>query len=257
MENVFVAPMGYQETDLNPFTSDGSYDRSWSVFIADPSVQGMLFQRKSPFGCYVMAVTPTYAHFQDLMSDILHYETAHDRKVIFVGDQSLLNGLRPIPKTLIRPYDSPYMVHSTLLSSYEQIKKDGFLKSLSRLTQEGLAVHPIGLAPLGEPVDYLDYIMFADGGLAPEIVVNSRLRGSPYYSINEPYQPQARMYFDAHKMTRDGIVTRNVCRMVLDSVSLERYLIRTVTAADLQLAEGQSFWTPLTFTQAADKLMGL
>lgn len=257
MENIFIAPKGYRESDPNPFTLDGSYDRSWSILIVDPSVQGMLYQRKSPFGCYVMAVTPAYVHFYDLLCDILHYETDHGRKVIFSGDPALLDGLQSISPTTLRPYDGPYMVHSTLLSSYEQIKKDGQLKSASRLARDGVVVRPIGLVPLGEPEDYLDYIMFADGGVAPEMVVNSHLHGSPYYSINEPYQPQARMYFDAHRMTRDGIVTHNVCRMVLDSVDLKSYLIRTVTAADLSLPEGQTFWTPLTFAQAADKLMGL
>lgn len=258
MKNVFVAPNGYHECDPNPFTADGSYDRSWSIFIIDPAVHGMLFQRKSPFGCYVMAVTPAYAHFRDLMSDILHYETAHGRKVIFVGeDPSILDTLEPIPATRIRAYDGPYMVHSTLLSSYEQIKKDGLLKSPTRLAKEGIAVHPIGLSQLGEPDDYLDHIMFTDGGLAPEIVVNSRLNGHPVYSIDEPYQPQARLYFNAHRMTLDGIVIRNVCRMVYDSVDLNKYLVRVVTADDMKLPDGQAFWTPQTFAQAADRLMGL
>lgn len=258
MKSVFIAPKGYRESDPNPFTSDGSYDRNWSLFIVDPAVEGMLFQRKSPFGCYVMAVTPAYAHFRDLMSDILHYETGHGRKVIFVGeDPSVLDGLEPISATQIRDYDGPYMVHSTLLSTYEQIKRDGFLKSPERLAKEGIAVHPIGLSALGEPEDYLHHIMFADGGLAPEIVVNSRLHGRPYYSVNEPYQPQVRLYFDAHKMTCDGIVIRNVCRMVYEAVDLKKYLIRAVTAADLSLPAEQVFWTPLTFSQAADRLMGL
>ena len=75
--------------------------------------------------------------------------------------------------------------------------------------------------------------------------------------MDEPYRPQARMYFDARKLTADGMVVHNVCRMVRGVVELKRYLVRTVTAGDVALPEGQDCWTPLTFSKAADTLMGL
>lgn len=258
MKNVFLAPGNYRESDPNPFTPDGAYDRSWSILIVDASVRGMLFQRKSPFGCYVMAVNPAYAHFRDLMSDILYYETGNGRKVILSGGElSFLDSLEPLSPVQFRAYDGPYMVHSTTLDAYAHILQDGLLKPAAQLMREGRETQPIGLAPLGEPEDYLEHIMFADSGPVPEIVVNSRLHGAPCYSMDEPYRPQARMYFDARKLTADGMVVHNVCRMVRGVVELKRYLVRTVTAGDVALPEGQDCWTPLTFSKAADTLMGL
>lgn len=258
MKNVFLAPEGYLEDAPNPFTRDGAYDRTWTIFIADPGVRGMLFQRKSSHGCYVVAATPEYEHFDDLMSDFLHYETGQGRKVIFVTDghsHEKLAVLAPIPRNLFRPYDPRFLVHSTPLDAYAKILRDGMLKSPARLAREGASVEPIGLAPLGEPEDYLDYVMFAPGGVTPELVVNSRLCKNINCDPNAAYQPQARMYFDARRLIEDGRIVRDVGMKVYDGVQLAEYLVKTVTADMLAHPGGQGVWTPAAFSREADEYM--
>ncbi len=51
MKKVFIAPKGYTMNDVNPFTPDGSYDRHWTILTIDKSVQGMLLQQRSLYGC--------------------------------------------------------------------------------------------------------------------------------------------------------------------------------------------------------------
>jgi len=256
MSHIFIAPAGYTLEHANPFTSDGKYDRSWTILTIDENVRGSILQQRSPYGCYAVSMTPNYAFFPVLFADFIQYEIDHGRKIILVSRMTMnLNFKTHYRETSIRPSDSRLLVHSTTLASYEKIVADNLLKSPNRLRAEGVFVHPIGLEPLGEPDDYLDYIMFGTGGAGSEIVVNSRLRGSVNYDHLAPYTPQARLYFDGHKMVSDGIIIRNAAIMVFDSVSLEKYLLKTVTADDLQLPNGDSFWTPFSFSKAADDLM--
>ena len=259
MDNVFVAPTEYSISDANPFTGDGSYDRTWTIFIVDENIRDMMFTGKSPYGCYCISVTPRYKFFMELMADILQYETENGRKVLFVSDglaHTLIDKVNTYYKSnIIRESDAKLFVHSTLLSTYAKIMRDGMLKSPNRLKSEGYNIHAIGLEPLGEPDDYLDYVMFARAGIAPELVINSRLCGGINCDINAPYIPQARMYFDGHKMIRDGIVVRDIGRKVYDHVPIDKYLLKTVFAADLILPDGNDHWTPLSFSTEADKYM--
>jgi len=97
--------------------------------------------------------------------------------------------------------------------------------------------------------------MFSGGGVAPEIVVNSRLCGSINYDPHAPYTPQARLYFDGHKMVSDGLIVRNVASMVFDSIPLEPYLLKAVLAEDLKVPDSEAGWTPLSFARCADDYM--
>ena len=259
MKNVYIAPKDYTVNSINPFTDDGSYDRTWSLFIVDETVQGMIFSGKSPFGCYCIRATPKYKYFNELMADVLQYETDNGRKVIFVTDgeenKYLDNITTNYKDSIIRKSDPRFLVHSTMMTTYDKILEDGLLKSPNRLHKEGYNIHAIGLEPLGEPDDYLDYVMFADGGIAPEFVINSRLCGYVNCDPNAKYTPQARMYFDCYKIIHDGIMVRDVGRKVYDNVSLSKYLIKTVFQSDVNLPDGQDYWTPLSFSSEADKLM--
>ena len=241
--------------DANPFTEDGRYDRSWTILTVSKSVQGMLFQQRSKHGCYAVSMNPEYPYFRELFADFLQYETDHNRKVILGSDRKLsLRFTTHYRETTVRPSDPRFLVHSTTLAAYEHIRNDGMLKSLARLRAEGQSVHPIGLAPLGEPDDYLDYIMFG-GGLAPELVVNSRLCGAVNYHPDTPYTPQARLYFDGHKMVRDGLITRSVASMAYGGMPLADYLLDTVFAHSVPLPAGDTCWTPLSFSKTADAFM--
>lgn len=256
MRQVFIAPCNYTMNDANPFTRDGSYDRSWTILTIDNNVKGMLLQQRSRHGCYAVSMTPGYAFFNELFADFIQYETDHDRKIILVSESKLsLNFKTHYKEASIRPSDSRFLIHSTTLSNYEKILLDGLLKSPNQLKIESFSIQPIGLEPLGEPNDYLDHVMFANGGVAPELVVNSRLCGGVSYDPHVPYMPQARLYFDGYKMVLNGLIVRNVASMVFGSVSLKSYLVKTVTSGDLTLPDGDSYWTPLSFSKAADEFM--
>ena len=99
--------------------------------------------------------------------------------------------------------------------------------------------------------------MFApvDGwGCGNEMVVNSQLRGEVCFDPNAPYTPQARMYFDAHKIIMDGLVVRDGVHSfkVYDSMPLQKYLLMTVFVKDVVLPVGQTYWTPTNFTDRAN-----
>jgi hypothetical protein len=139
--------------------------------------------------------------------------------------------------------------------------RDGQLKSTSQLRKEGKVQHAIGFLPLGEPPDYLDYVMFAGfdkygGASSCEIVVNSHIQGKPCFDINAPYQPQARMYFDARKIIEDGLAVRDGTHSlkVFGALPLEGYHLRTIFAEDVTLPPGKEHWTPALFTEAANAL---
>jgi len=156
---------------------------------------------------------------------------------------------------MLRSYDPPILIHSTTLAAYEKIMRDGQLKSTSLLRKEGSAQRAVGFLPLGEPPDYLDYVMFGNG-VACEVVVNSHLHGKPCFDLHAPYEPQARMYFDAHKIIKDGLAVRDGTHIfkVYEALPLEGYLLRTVFAGDVALPSGEKNWTPLLFSEAADAL---
>lgn len=256
MKQVFIAPKGYKMNDNNPFTHNGSYDRSWTILTIDENVQGMLFQQRSSHGCYAVSMTPEYAFFKELFADFIQYETDHGRKIILISKDDMdLDFKTHYKEITLRPSDSRFLIHSTTLSSYEKILSDGLLKSPNRLKREWYSIHPIGLEPLGEPDDYLDHIMFANSGVAPEIVVNSRLCDGVNYDPTAPYTPQVRLYFDGHKMVLDGIVVRNVSSMVFDNVPLKTYLLKAVFAEDLQIPDSDAGWTPFSFAECADDYM--
>ena len=256
MSTIFIAPKGYTINNANPFTNDGNYDRTWTILAVDNRVEGMLFQKRSRLGCYAVSISPSYAFFNELLADFIQYELDHDRKIILVSECDMnLNFKTHYKEARVRLSDPRFLIHSTTLPNYEKIIADGSLKSANRLRAEGFPVHPIGFEPLGEPDDYLDHIMFANGGAAPELVVNSRLCGGANYNLHVPYTPQARLYFNGHKMVQNGIIVRNVASMVLDSVPLKDYLVKTITANDLALPYGNSFWTPFSFAKSADEFM--
>ncbi|MCL1965160.1 MAG: hypothetical protein FWF69_08895 [Firmicutes bacterium] len=242
---IYIAPPDYNMNDDNPFTHDGKYDRTWTILSIDENVQGMLFQQRSEHGCYSVSMTPQYAFFNELFADFIQYETDHSRKIILISKDDVNLAFKTHYKdSSIRPSDSRFLIHSTTLPTYEKILSDGLLKSPNRLKKEGYSVHPIGLEPLGEPDDYLDHIMFANDGVAPELVVNSRLRGRVNCDQHALYLPQARLYLDGHKMVSDGLIVRNVASMVFDNLPLKPYLLKTVTADDFTIPDSSAGWTP-------------
>ena len=230
-----------------------------SLIKLDENIQGFTMG-KGPLGCFCLALNPEADDFAYRAADFIRYENAHGRKVRFKPrkfDPS--EALRSVPESgsVLRPGDPQFVIHSTTLEAYEKITQDGQLKSTSQLRKEGTAQNAIGFLPLGEPPDYLDYVMFAPAngwGSGSEIVVNSHLRGTPCFDPNAPYEPQARMYFDARKVIEDGLAVRDGAHVlkVYGALPLEGYLLRTVFASDVTLPTGAEDWTPTLFTEAAN-----
>jgi len=235
----------------------------YSLLKLDEKMRGFTCG-KGPWGCYSITLNPNAEDFAYHVADFIRYENAHGRKVRFKPrkfDPS--DALKSVPDSgsVLRPDDPKFVVHSTTLKAYEKILKDGQLKSTAQLRKEGAAQHAIGFLPLGEPPDYLDYVMFAGfdrygAASSCEIVVNSHLHGKPCFDTDVPYQPQARMYFDARKIIADCLAVRDGTHTlkVYGTLPLEGYLLRAIFATDVALPDGAEHWTPALFTEAANAL---
>ena len=236
---------------------------NFSLLKIDETIQGFRCGR-GPRGCYCVTLNPNFEDFAYHVADFIRYENAHGRRVRFKPrnfDPS--DALKSVPENsnVPRPNDPVFVVHSTTLTAYEKIVQDGQLKSTSQLRKEGNSQHAIGFLPLGEPPDYLDYVMFAGfdrygAASSCEIVVNSHMLGEPCFDENVPYQPQARMYFSAQKIIEDGLAVRDGAHTlkVYGALPLEGYLLRTVFVGDVKLPPGKAHWTPALFTEAANAL---
>lgn len=110
--------------------------------------------------------------------------------------------------------------------------------------------HPIGKS-LGDPIEYSDYIMFTNGGVTGEIVVNSKMRRKITMNINEEYKPGARLYFDADLIAKDGLLIRDGTHLkVKDMLPLDKYLLWYATLDNINLNQLQV--TPANFSKMAD-----
>lgn len=144
------------------------------------------------------------------------------------------------------------LVHSTPLSAWKSIQRDGVLKSWNRLKAEKIIdeAQPIGAA-LGDPSDFSNYIMFGSGTTG-EIVVNSKQLGKIEMNENTSYLTGARLYFDAEKIAADGLLIRDGCHLkVKDMLPLTPYLIWTATWDVLGFKNQWS--TPKIFAEQADQ----
>jgi hypothetical protein len=231
---------------------------SYSIIWLHDTMQGLRTQKLR--GHYCMIVNPNADDFAQHVADFIRYEHAHGRKVRFrprTFNATKLLQCTPETGNAIRPNDPRFAIHSTTLAAYANILRDGCLKSTTQLRKDGTNQHAIGFLPLGEPPDYLDYVMLApldDNGSGPEIVVNSHLRGEICMDPHVPYQPQARLYFDAHRIIADGFAVRDGAHVlkVHGQLPLEGYWLQTVLASDIPLPAGNEHWTPALFGAAAN-----
>lgn len=263
MEKICILDKDWSAELPNPFSNDGVYGEHFSILKIDENVN-VYMMGKSACGCFTLVLNPSAFDFCCRCSDFISYENSHGRCVLlhsktFPVDTDFLNKLRyDFQSNEIRKTDTQYVVHSTTLMSYDDIIRDGCLKSPVQLKKQGVKKKAIGFKPLGEPNDYLDYIMFApiDGmGSSSEIVVNSHMRGEICFDPNIQYTPQARMYFNGYKIIKDGLAVRDGVHpmKVKDSLSLSEYLLLTVFEKDVKLPKGNEYWTPTLFTEAANE----
>jgi len=147
------------------------------------------------------------------VADFLDYEEANGRTVVVVADPSLSDwrewgrpALRPVPGSCptqccshvyAEGCGARLLCHGTPARTLADILNQGVLYSSTTLTErtaEDLACS----SSWGEPPDYFDYVMLANGRcVAPEAVALSRLMARDLVpaDLGPGYPPAARLYF--------------------------------------------------------------
>lgn len=263
-QNYMVAPTGWTHEDPNPFTADGAYGPQWSCFRIRDDDDGWAVNRRWENGLYAFVVGRRWPReLAADLADYIRYECMYGRRCIVslpgeVDGEAFVE--RALAETLewsvVRPKDPKWLVHSTPVANWQAIRACGELRSLARLCREGLSLPGVGFAAFDEPKDYADYVMLTKPGvMAPEFVVASQQTGTIITQPDTPYVPGARLFFDGHRMIRDGLVVRDGRHeaKVLDHLPLDPYLIASVTPADLDPEGRVAVWTPKTFCFAALK----
>lgn len=246
------------ENSINPITKC-AYDTSWTVLIlTDSDEYKQMVGNKN--GCaYTIKVSRSKCdNWQMVVGDFISFHEANNKNIILVMTeeeylfvQNHYNGHK-YNDTFLRENEPSVLVHSTLMSSWEQIKNDGMLKCWSRLKSENAIseVSPIGMK-LGDPSDFSNYIMFGDG-ITGEIVVNSKQKGEIIMDIDSEYLTGARLYFNTESMAENGILVRDGCHLkVKDVLPLTPYLIWVATWDKIGLESPIS--TPRIFAEQADR----
>ncbi|MFL0198861.1 hypothetical protein ACJDU8_25415 [Clostridium sp. WILCCON 0269] len=85
-----------------------------------------------------------------------------------------------------------------------------------------------------------------------EIVVNSRQLGYVCVDPNMLYNPGIRLYFDVHKIIKDGLGTRDGVHIlkVKKKLPLNKYLVQVVSKKCLDYKDT---WTPTTYTKYSNR----
>lgn len=245
------------ENNINPITGH-IYDDMWKIFMLtdSPDYQQMC---GSSNGCaYTVKTSRTqYENWKMAVGDFIGFCEANGKNAILVMPEEELEAAKEqyeghrYNEPFLRENEPAVLVHSTPMDSWEQIKRDGMLKSWNILKAEKAIAEerPIGMH-LGDPKDFSDYIMFG-GGVTGEIVVSSKQQGKIAMDINAQYLTGARLYFDANKIAADDFLLRDGCHLkVKDRLRLSPYLIWAATWEAVGLASQIS--TPKLFAQRAD-----
>jgi hypothetical protein len=256
MCKIYKAPIGWNPTELNPFTSMGDYGKEWSAFIYDEEIRHYSNIYDGTM-VYVLRVNLEMDSKYKRLFDYLTYEIRHGRNVILSMpecidfDEILALFGSFLSDNQFRERDEKYLVHSTTKESWDSIKKSGVLLSPNELKKQGINILEIGLKPMLEPDDYSDYVMLDVLAGCGELVVNSRQLGYVCTNPDIEYTPGVRLYFDAEAIIKDGLGIRDGLHIlkIKDKLQLNKYLLEWVSAESFQKKD----WTPSTFTNEANK----
>lgn len=242
------------ENNINPITKS-EYDSSWLVLVLSSDVDTAMIVGANNSCAYTIKISKQlHDDWQMAVGDFVGYCDANNINGIiaitedeYTEVQTYYDG-HSYNETILRVYETPILVHSTSMENWYQIQKDGMLKSWNKLNIS--EKEPIG-KQLGDPVRFSDYIMFG-GGVSGEIVVNSKQSGKIVMDIDAEYRTGARLYFDAEKIARDGLLVRDGAHVkVKDCLPLEPYLIWTATWDKIGLESQIS--TPRNFSELSDE----
>lgn len=242
------------ENNINPITNC-EYDSLWLALILTSDIDTPMIVGANNGCAYTIKINKQLQDdWRMAVGDFIEYCNTNKLNGIIAITENEYNDVQSYyyghsyNETVLRDYETPILVHSTSMENWHQIQKDGMLKSWNRLNIS--EKDPIG-KQLGDPVHFSDYIMFG-GGVSGEIVVNSKQSGKIVMDIDAEYKTGARLYFDAEKMAKDGLLVRDGAHIkVKDCLPLEPYLIWTSTWDKVGLESQIS--TPRIFTEVSDK----
>ena len=264
------APAGWSCADKNPFTQDGSYGAAWSSFCLLDRADDQFCTGQNGDGPFSARFGRQVAHLELRLADFLRYEHAHHRTVILSfpedmdGDTYVAQALSRTPAAhIVRPEDPPVIVHTTTLRAWESILSDGELKAASELAVRGQRTPDNSDAPSeidqylsNEPPEYKSYIMFGEmDSIAPEMVVASYQAGRFVLDEQAMYEPGVRLYFDNHRIIRDGLGTRDGLHLIKvhRRLPLQPYLLAAIRVVDLAPETKVAHWTLRAFVDRANE----
>lgn len=260
-KGIYRVSPAFRISDVNPFTGL-PYDASWIMLEVVDTQDYLLFDAKER-SLFKVSVSKSCDDWRFRVMDFIGYELDYGKHIILKVEEPDLEEARRCCRghsyrdPFLREYESSVLVHSTPLKNYEKIMRSQCLKSWNRLKGAGEITErePIG-TQLGDHKEYSDYIMFTNGGVTGEIVVNSKNRGGITMDIDVPYEPGARFYFDAAKIAEQGLLIRDgLHQKVKDRLDFSDALLWVATVRTLGLGEAPV--TPGRFAEAADKAFSL
>jgi len=255
---IFYTSNSFDELKRNPFSNNMPYDNKWIMLKLLENAKFLAFTGGGDDGLFHLVITKENPDWHYKIYDFIQYEETHDNNVIVAVNQNDLDDAKLVYNghsfndSFLRPYEPEILLHSTSKESYESIIADKCLKSWNILKAENkmLDEKPVGEL-LGDSIDYRDYIMFTNSGKFAEIVVSSRQKGYIDMDFDSPYAAGARLYFDAGKIAKDGLLVRDGVHLkVKDTLPIEKYLLWVATPAILGISENT---TPLIFAEKADE----
>lgn len=174
----------FEETRINPITQK-AYDDTWLVVQLTDTV-GYQMLCGSRNGCaYTLKVSRRYSDWAFTVGDFLDFYANGGKNVLAVLSEADLQtvlsvyGSHSCRDRCLRTGEPAVLIHSTNLSAWRSIQKDGALLSFNTLKEhdDRQKEAPIGEL-LGDPAEFSDYIMFGSGAaVSGELVELSRQRG--------------------------------------------------------------------------------
>ena len=257
MKNIHFVNPSFEPTYINPITGK-PYDGKWIFLELVDDNSFYIFNGGNDF-VFRLAISKKSDDWQYRIFDFIEYESSYGKQIILSIDNNDYEEAKEIYKNhsftdrFLRKNEKRILVHSTTLFGFNSILKDKMLKSWKILKSEGKIkeAYPIGKL-LGDHEEYSDYIMFTNGGVTGEIIVNSKMKEKVTMNINEEYEPGARLYFDADLIANDGLLVRDGAHLkVKDMLPLDKYLLWYATIDNINLNQLQI--TPANFSKTADK----
>ena len=256
---IYRVKENFIESDINPFTNM-PYDFSWIIYQLTDSNDYQIMSGGKNNGVYTLKVSKKYPQWKISVFVFLQFQETYNKNIILsISDEDfeaakLHYGNHNYNDNFLRSYESDVLIHSTTLENWRKIESDGYLKSWNILKKSNATseTQPIGKL-LGDPTDFSDYIMFSDGDISGEIVVLSKQLGKITMNSDMKYQPGARLYFNAKKIAKDGLLIRDGCHLkVKDELPLFPYLIWAATWKTVGFVNSLS--TPKEFTELSNNV---